>query len=301
MPLSSKTALLSLIAVAILAGSPSSAQEIIDLSEDLDFDRPESWAMKYFASVSLFTGMGTPDHVEPGDFRLALECGNVPSLSEDERRVGFTGDKVEDLNRTSFFGRITADIGLPGDMTLGLGWSPPVDVDGLEPNLFFFSLARPIYDQSWRLGLRLHGQTGSVDGDLTCPADVSGVDDPQVNPLRCHEPSNDEQEFNSVGLEFSASPKVGERWEPHFAVSANYMDLELEIDAVWGPFVDMSVLSTSGWTYSASAGVAFLLSERWRLAGEVFYSPLDVVRETSAGSQNDPLFNVRGRVSYKIR
>ena len=292
---------IALVTALLLIAVPSFAQIPIDFTEDLDFDRPESWAMKYFASVSLFTGLGTPDHIEAGTVELFLEGGNIPSLSEEERRVGFVGNTVEDLNRSSFFGRVGADIGLPSDVTLSLGWSPPVDVGGLEANLFAFALARPIYDQSWRLGLRLHGETGSIDGDLVCPADLVGVDDPIVNPLQCREPSDDEQKISYVGVQLSASPKVlGDRWEPHFALSANYLDLELRINARWDRFIDHSVLSTSGWTYSATAGIAYLAAERWRLVGELFYTPLDVVRDQQRGSQNDSLLNARFLVSLNI-
>ena len=290
----------TLVTALLLMTVPADAKDPIDLSEQMDFDRPESWAMKYFASVSLFTGMGTPDYVEAGAVDLFFEGGNVPALSEEERRVGFLGDKVEDLNRTDVFGRIGADIGLPSDLTLSLGWSPRVEVGGLKANLFSFALARPIYDESWRLGVRLHAESGSIDGDLVCRANVVGVDDPSINPLQCHAPSEDEQKINYVGLELSASKVLGDRWQPHIAVSANHMDLELRINSDWGRFLDRSVLSTSGWTYSATAGITYLGGERWRLAGEVLYAPLDVVRDPEKGSQNDSLLNARFRVSYRI-
>lgn len=123
----------------------------------LDFDRPEAWALKYFTSVSLMTGLGTPVARRPGSIGVALEGGVVPNLGEEKRRVGFIGSKVEDLNRTSFFGRLRVDVGLPGRLTLTLGVTPPLELGGVTPELFNLALARPVLDtRAWRLGLRLH-------------------------------------------------------------------------------------------------------------------------------------------------
>ncbi|MEE8278611.1 MAG: hypothetical protein V3R89_07825, partial [Thermoanaerobaculia bacterium] len=79
---------LSLLALLGLAQA-AFGQRVLDITEDLDFDRPESWAMKYFTSVTLFTGMGVPRRMEPGSVEVGLEAGWVPTLSDRERTVGF--------------------------------------------------------------------------------------------------------------------------------------------------------------------------------------------------------------------
>ena len=56
-----------------------------------------------------------------------------------------------------------------------------------------------------------------------------------------------------------------------------------------------------GFTVSFTAGLAYALTDRLSLSGEVFYSPLSVVRPPNASSQNDGLFNVRSLVTYRIR
>lgn len=107
---------------------------------------------------------------------------------------------------------------------------------------------------------------------------------------------------NYVGLELSATPKLlGERWEPHFAVSANHLDLEFQVRARYSIFVDRVRLETDGTTYSLAAGLSYRASEKLVATGELFYTPLDVVRDPARGARNDELFNARLLVRYAVR
>jgi hypothetical protein len=293
----------TLCAAGIAAAQPGSTTPIVlNQIDDMDFDRPESWAMKYFTSLSLLTGLGTPKAMDSGSLHLAFEGGIVPSLSEEERRVGFIGSKVEDLNRTSLFGRIRVTLGLPHDLSLTVGATPPVEVDGVTPKLLNIALGRPILDSSsWRLGLRFHGQTGTIEGDLVCPVAISGIADPRRNPDACHEPSRDEVTQDYLGLEISATPKIwGDGWEPHIALSVNYLDLEFQVRARYSVFLDRAVLRTNGYTYSVTAGLGYSISDRLELSGEIFYSPLDVVR-SPRGATSDDLVNARLLLDYRMR
>ena len=154
------------LAATVLAASaaPAAGQGVIDVTDELDFDEPESWAMAWFGSVTLLTGFGVPQPLDPGALELGLEAGWVPSLSEEQRRVGFGGTKVEDLNRTPAIGRPRLTVGLPGGFALTGAWIPPVEIDDVETNLFALGLARELWagDRS-RGGVRLYGQTGTVD------------------------------------------------------------------------------------------------------------------------------------------
>jgi hypothetical protein len=296
----------ALVAAALPTG-PAAAQGgsdiLIEGVEEMDFDRPESWAMKYFTSLSIMTGLGTLEPRDPGSVELAFEGGIVPNLGEEKRRVGFVGSKVEDLNRTNFFGRLRATLGLPRDFSLTVGVTPPVEVDGVTPRLLSASIARTVLDSSsWRLGLRLHGLTGTIEGDLTCPEGIAGNPDPELNPDLCLEPSNDELTTSQAGLELSAAPKVwGDRWEPYLALSVNYLNLEFQVRARYSVFEDRMLLLTDGYTYSLGAGIGYRLSEKLRLTGELFYTPLEVVRDPVHGEQNDELVNGRILVGYAIR
>ncbi len=290
--------------LAVALAPPTAAQVVLDDVQRLDFDRPESWAMKYLTAASTPTGFGPPTALEPGELRLGLEAGWLPSLSEAERRVGFNGSKVEDINRTSFVGRPRLAIGLPARLVLELGWVPPVEIDGVEPNLVSLTLGRPVYEsRRWRLGLRFLAQHGTVEGDITCTAEEAAAGpDPEANPFLCREASTDELTTTLYGLELGGALRLaGSAFEPYAAVAYNRMDLEFQIDARWAIFIDRTLQKTDGSTWHSTAGVRYAGWSRSSLALELFYSPLDVVRPPSTGTQNDALFNVRTLFRYRIR
>ena len=151
----------------ILAGTSSSGAQVIDDVEELQWDRPEAWAMKYFSSVSIFTGLGPPRNREPWSFELGLELDSIPHLTEDQRRVGFGGAKVEDINRLPAFFRPRLTIGLPARWSLDVAYVPPVEIRGVKSHLFAVAGERPVHASGpWTLGIRLYGQIGRVDGVL---------------------------------------------------------------------------------------------------------------------------------------
>src|SRR5678815_4205502 len=82
---------LCLVALAM----PARAQFVLRDHEDLDFDRPEAWAMAWFAAVAFPTALSA-EPLPPGAVELSLEGGYVPTLSEEQRTVGFLGEKPED-------------------------------------------------------------------------------------------------------------------------------------------------------------------------------------------------------------
>jgi hypothetical protein len=280
-----------------LAAGPAGAQRI-----EVDFDSPEGWAMKYFAAVAVPSAFGAPSELSPGGFELGLEYVQVPSLDLEQRRVGFGGVKVEDLNKVPYVLRPVARVGLGWKLALAATWVPPVEWNGAEPNIVSLAIERPVIEgESWRLGLRLYGQVGTVEGDFTCSRQtVAGGEDPALNPFGCEAVSSDQLDLATVGLEASASWPLGAdgRWEPFAEVSYNTMDLEFQVDAQYSGFVDRSRRVTDGETLYLVAGLGYRMGERWRLAGELFYAPLDVVRPGSTRSENDELVNARVQLLY---
>lgn len=303
-PTSVAVALLILTWVVVPnGGAAAQAPILLDGVEEMDFDRPESWAMAYFASVGMMTGMGLPEPRRPGSVELAFEGGLVPSLGEEKRRVGFVGDKVEDLNRSNLFGRLRVTVGLPQRFSLTVGVTPPVEFDGVTPKLVDLALSRLVLERpSWSLAARLRGQTGTLEGDLTCPRGIAGLDDPQSNPDACLEPSRDEVTQNVLGLELVAGPRLrNERLKPYLAVSLHYLDLEFQVRARYSVFDDRTRLMTEGMTTALAIGLNWQAAERWSLAGELFATPLEVVRDPARGVQTDELVNGRALLRYRVR
>ena len=302
----------STLCLALLLGAlpEALAQPVLDGTEEIDFDRPEAWAMKRSASLTLLTALGPPRSREAGSVELSLELGWNPDLSEEERRVGFNGTKVEDLNRLTVVPRPRITVGLGRQWSLDAAYIPPIEVEGITPNIVSLGIERPVWRlDGWMVGVRGYGQIGTVEGDITCTDEEAAL--PPGGPgnqFGCERPSEDEVTLNYAGLGLTGGYQIpGTRDSAlHFGVFANYMDLEFQVDALTFGVIDRTTLVTDGWTYSLTAGFSWALGRSTRLAVEAFYSPLDVDRpvfdedsgDPSVESRNDALFNLRAMFSY---
>ena len=227
----------------------------------------------------------------------------MPQMSDEERRIGFNGTKLEDVNKTSFFGRIRGSVGLGKGLALELGYTPPIEMGGAKPNILALALGGGFeLAPTWRLGVRGYGQIGKIEADITCSAEEAAAgDDLQANPFQCVEPSEDVSKQKVVGLELVAG-YGNARFKPYVGVGLNYMDLEFDVNALYagGLVDDHNVQLTSGTTVSATAGLTFQASARWRVTAEVFYSWLSITRPPNTTSANEGFFNGRAFVSYRV-
>jgi hypothetical protein len=295
----------ALVACAALLGPgarPAAAQHE-HTDEALAFDRPESWALKYFASVTLPSGLETPKARSPWSVSFGLDLAWIPSISETNRIVGFGGTKPEDLNKAPLFFRPRVTLGLPASFALTVAFNPPIETFGVTPKLLVLVLERPmVRSDAWSVGLRGYGQVGTVNGAYTCPAEVLGAAPGSPGNLYgCQAESSDTATLNYVGAEASfAHAGLGRlRIEPHAAIAVNYMNLVFQVDALTYGFEDHTRYTTDGFTFSSSAGVTIPLSSRFSTSVDVFYTPLTVQRPT--GSEIDSLFNVRALFTYRLR
>ena len=290
--------------LALLPLLPSSAQEV-RVVEDLDFDRPEAWAMKFFNAAALLTSLGPVEARDAGSVELGFEAVSIPDLSARQRTVGFGGIKEEDLNRLPVWGRLRGTVGLPGGFALTLGWVPPVELDGIQANLVSAALERPLITRErWGLGARLLAQVGEVEGDLTCSEqDASIPAGAPGNEFGCEAPSSDTVTLEYTGLELVGRYTLGGGGSPvlHLGLSAQRMDMEFQVDARTFGFRDRTLLLADGWTYAATFGSTWDLGQRSHLGLELFYSPLRVDRLGESPDQNDALFNLRALFRYRLR
>ncbi len=287
-------------AAVVLTTAPAQAQ--LSGRSDLAFDSPESWGMKFGTTLAMFTGFGAPAAVEKGSLELGLEVALVPQVSDEQRRIGFNGTKLEDMNKSRFFARLRARLGIGGDWGATVGVVPPVELGGAKPLMGSVSVGGPIVTtEATRIGVRAYGHLGRIDGDITCDAETvaAGVD-PVRNEAMCEAVSDDRLTQRFAGAEVSAAFPQGD-WEPHVGVAVNYLDTSFQVDARFNNITSTELLETNGFTFSATAGVSLTVSEAIRIAAEAFYSPLSVVRPPSTESGSDGLFNVRAMVSYQVR
>jgi hypothetical protein len=294
-------ALILTVVIAILTVAGPVRAQVIDDVEELDWNRPETWAMKFFNSVSLLTGMGAPEERRTWSFEIGLELDSIPQLSEDQRRIGFNGAKVEDLNRLPVFFRPRLTIGMPAKLSLDIAWVPPVKLQSVTTNLLAVGLERPFYTAGGLvLGGRIYGQIGTIKGDFTCTEEEASY--PPGSPDNiwgCEAPSDDELTLNYVGLAFTGGYRVGKTMF-HWGLAANYMDMEFQVNALTDGLLDHTLLLADGWTWSVNGGASWDLSKRFSIAAEVFFSPLEVIRPPSTRSENDPLLNLRTMLRIRL-
>jgi len=277
-------------------------------TQQLEFDRPEAWALKYFTSSTLLNGLQPPEPgIEArrtGSVTLGLELGWLPRLNAERARVGFTGRKQEDLNKIPGIARPVVRVGLPGRFAVIAAFTLPVEVYSIRPRLFALGLERPIFERDqWNLGWRVYGQTGSVKGPYTCPSKVLAFEpsSPQ-NPSGCVAESDDAVSLRYAGGELHFAHRIpgAPRLTPHIAGAINYINSAFQVDAPLQTRVDRSRLATYGKTFSGSAGVSYQVTKRFGLTVDAFYTPLSVRRASEAQRTNDGLFNLRALVSYRL-
>jgi len=290
---------------AALAAVPARAQTVFAPVDDLEFDRPESWALKYFTSGILMTGLEMPEAPTPGSLRIGFDFAWIPSLSAAQEKVGFNGTKQEDLNKAPVFGRPRVSVALPGRFLLTVAGNPPISTFGVTPKFLGAAIAHSITEGAgWNLGWRVSGQGGTAKAAFTCPQDVLAFTpgDPG-NSYGCRQTSSDTATLRFVSGELDGWRRLQgmHGLSPHFTVALTYMNNVFQVNAYTFNFIDQTRLLASGVTVAGSGGVEYPLTDRISASVDVFYTPLTVTRPPATSSSLEGMFNVRGLVSYRVR
>ena len=294
--------------VNAMAQSSTGGGVVLNRNYHLSFERPEAWALKYFVSTSLLSGLQPAEVSEvhkTGAISLGLETDWIPALDEGQRRVGFNGTKVEALNKTPVLVRPVVRIGLPWKLTAIAAAPPPWEAFGVTPHLLAFGLERPLLERKqWTLSWRGYGQVGSVKGAFSCPrSSLAFARGTPQNPSGCVAESADVATLRYAGseLQFAYRPRRMPRLVPHVSVGGNFVDAAYHVNAQRTFGLDRTYEWTRGGTFSTSGGASYLLTSRMSFTVDVFYSPLWVERKVGAPRTNDGLFNVRALVNYTFR
>jgi hypothetical protein len=285
-----------------LLSQGASAQPVIRDDEHLASDRPEAWAMNYFAASSIMTAFGEGPALEPGHWDATLELGHVPSLSDAQRRVGFNGFKTEDLNRSPVFGRLRLFVGLPAGWVAELGYTPPLSIDGARArNLVAVAVGRRVIARNgYTLSTRIFGQHGEVRGDITCPGGLAGVMDAERNPFGCQAASNDRIRLNYYGVDLTAGWSTGS-WHWHGSLGAVRTEPEVQVDALTFDVRDRSRLVARDVLPFIALGASRDIDTHWSLGMEVLHVPLAVRRNPGMPREHDPLTSLRLQLRYRGR
>lgn len=273
-------------------------------NEALAFDRPESWALEYFASSTLLAGLETPRRREPWSVYFGAEVEWIPSISDGDRYVGIDGTKQEDLNKAPFYLRPRFIIGLPHEFAFTVAFDPPIRTFGIKPKLLALAIERPIVEAgAWTIGGRIAGQVGTVNGAYTCPKSVLAYPPGSVNnSYGCDGESSDTARLDDVGGEVSLAHAGLGRWPiaPHVAVEVNYMNLAFQVHAPTFGFIDTTRYTTHGVTVAGEVGFSYALGPRFGLSADYLYTPLSISR-ASTGTYHLPFYTVRAMLTYRIK
>lgn len=284
----------------LLALPPAAAQTVLDDEEILASDRPEAWAMNYVLASTTMTAFGATPVLARGNWEVSADLGHVPELSRAQQRVGFGGEKAEDLNKSPVFGRVRLGLGLGAGVVAELGWTPPVSIDGARPrDLVSLSFGRRwTHDDGWSLSARVFGQHGRATGDITCPRAVAGPFDPQTNPFGCVRRSNDRIALNAYGADLTWA-SAGD-WAWHATLGVQRTEPRVRVDARVFTVIDRSRLVARGVLPYAAIGMGRALGPQWHAAAELLYVPIDV-RRTPGEVENDALASLRLRLRWTPR
>lgn len=282
-----------------LLGGPARSQEVIRDEELLAADRPEAWAMNYVSAASFLTAFGATPELAPGAWDVAGDLGHVPRLSTRQQRVGFGGEKGEDLNKSPLFGRVRARLGLPGAWVAELGWTPPLTIDGTRTHdLFALALGRRLWSRArWNVSARVFGQHGSATGDITCPREVVGPFDAQDNPFGCVAPSRDRIALNHYGADATLAGTGA--WRPHATLGVVRNEPAVQVDALVFRVRDRSHLVARGVLPYLAVGIARPLGAHWEAAAEVLHVPLQVRRAADGGREDDAFTSLRLQLRWR--
>ena len=268
----------------------------IGTHEDVDFDSPEGWAMAYMTSSALNLGQMPPRSTNFGDLSISAELSSIPRLERGHQQVGFGGFKGEELNKSPAFGRARANLGLFWELTAEISWTPPLKINGAEPDgLWGFALSRPLVERdNWGLGLRVYAIEGAVNADVTCSKSVA--DHPSFSPdnlFGCIAASDDVLEMDHEGAELILSlTDLPLGIEPWISVASTRMDPFVKVDALLNGGPHFSTIDSDGTTETYSAGFSFSLGDSWHINVATSYTPLDVDRPIRAGGR-DSYWNLR--------
>jgi hypothetical protein len=283
--------------LALLATQGALAQTVLDDEEFVASDSPEAWAMNYVVATTAMTSFGATPACALGDWDVGIDLGHVPRLSREQQRVGFGGEKQEELNKSPVFGRLRLGLGLGAGVYAELGYTPPVTLDGVQPrDLVSLAVGKRWWQRdAWSLSSRVFGQHGSAHGDITCPEEIAGPFDRETNPFGCVQKSDDRIALDYYGADLTFAG--GGAWQWHATAGVLRTEPTVRVNARVFTVIDNSRLVARGVLPYLALGIGREIAPGWRLGGELLHVPLDVQR-TPGDVENDALTSARVMLRY---
>ena len=272
-------------------------------SQNVDFERPEGWAMAFTTASSLNLGQSTPRNIVPGELIFSAELSSIPSLSKEQQKVGFNGLKDEDLNKSPIFGRVRISYGLPWDTTAEISWTPPFEIDGAKPeNLWGLAFSRPLIQQEKiDLGIRIFMTRGDVKADVTCSEEMVAIEPYTPGNLSgCVGISRDVLTVDHHGLEAALTfNSIGKKITPWLSFAFTRMEPSVRVDAPLQYGQEIVDIYSQGTTQTLSLGLSYDFNESHVFNLATSYTPLDANRPVSYGDR-DSFWNFKLGYSFSF-
>lgn len=278
--------------VALIAGTvPLAAQSRRTLSRR----DPETQLMGYYAAVMQFTPVGVSGR--DGRLEIGGAVSYIPTISLEDRTVGFGGTKPENTNLCDAFPRLVVTKGF-GRVRAELGFTPHVTVCGVTAGVTALAVGyRFPMSATWDGEARLSALSGSVDAPITCSADA--VADPLDQTCYGGTVSADRMAPRAAAVDFVAAWQGwrAHRIEPYVVVGVRYERVDFDVNYTRDtaqaaavslpPLSDHNRLRGTLQRVHLGAGAAWDVTRFLRLGGEVYYAP-------------GAVFTARGRVSLVL-
>ena len=254
-----------------LAGTlPAQARRTLDSGD------PEAQLLGYYSAVLQFTPVGLPSR--DGRFEIGGSITRIPTVSFEDRLVGFGGTKSENTNLCSAYPRITASKGF-GRTVIEAGYTPPVKVCGVKASVLSLAIGRRMtLGRTWEGYARLGGTSGHADVSATCSAEA--VLNPADQTCYGGTPSNDRIAPTSFALDFAAAWQGWQRHrlEPYFLAGFRYERIDFDVNytrtgAAFPDIIDHNRLRASLGRIHLATGLSWDVVRALRLGAELYYAP----------------------------
>ncbi|HEY0592255.1 MAG TPA: hypothetical protein VGF40_10845, partial [Thermoanaerobaculia bacterium] len=123
------------------------------------------------------------------------------------------------------------------------------------------------------------------------------------NPFACEDLSKDEYSLSVAGAELQIGRAIAIAGAPqvYAGAAAAAMDAEFQVSALRSGFLDRTLLRSDGTVVTYTAGARWRLPSGIAVGGEIAYSPLEVNRNDSRGTIEDPLVNFHFVIGMRAR
>jgi opacity protein-like surface antigen len=256
----------------VLIATPAVAQD----RRQLDPSDPQAQLLGYYAAAVNFTPVGLP---RPG-FSAGGALGMIPSLSDEEQRVGFGGTKTEDTNRCSVYPRLTGSWMSNSGFAVEAGYTPGAGACGVEATVLSAALSyRFQVAPLWDAVARVSFVNGSIEGDFTCSEEAVA----NAADLTCYggTPSADKMAPRGYGLDLAFARRG--RFEPYVMIGYARQGVDFDVNytrtVAQGSAVGLPALDDQNRMHVTLTRVHMSLGAGWRVASflvlgaEAYYEP----------------------------